>query len=165
MQPLFDMVLRTTMAGIGATVVMDLWAFAMKGLFGIPASDWRMVGRWIGHFPQGRFRHERIATAAPVNGELALGWTTHYVTGIAYAALSLAIFGSAWTQAPTPGRAVLISVCMLVAPFFVMQPGMGYGVAASRTGNPAAARLRSLMNHLAFGVGLYLSWLILAAFA
>lgn len=162
MSPSVDMVLRTVIAGIVATAVMDAWAFAMKHLFRVPASDWGMVGRWVGHFPQGRFRHDSIAKAAPVAGETVIGWTTHYVTGIAYAALSVAVFGTAWAQAPTPGRAVLIGVIMLVAPFFIMQPGMGYGIAAARTPNPMAARLRSLMNHLAFGIGLYLAWALLA---
>jgi hypothetical protein len=45
-----------------------------------------------------------------------------------------------------------------------MQPAFGFGVAASKTPNPAQARLRSLMNHAVFGFGLYLfglavSWL------
>jgi hypothetical protein len=155
-------VLRTVLAGIGATAVMDIWALLMKAAFGIPLSDWGMVGRWIGHFPQGRFRHDSIAKAAPVRGERSIGWTAHYLTGIAYAALGLAVFGTEWTRAPTPGRAVLLGVATLVAPFFLMQPGMGSGIAASRTPRPTAARLRSVMNHVAFGLGLYLAWSALA---
>jgi hypothetical protein len=50
-------------------------------------------------------------------------------------------------------------------PFFIMQPAFGLGFAASKTSNPTQARLRSLMNHTAFGIGLYLfamlvNWLI-----
>jgi Protein of unknown function (DUF2938) len=36
-----------------------------------------------------------------------------------------------------------------------MQPSLGLGVAASRTPNPTQARLKSLMTHSVFGVGLY----------
>jgi hypothetical protein len=36
-----------------------------------------------------------------------------------------------------------------------MQPSLGLGVASSKTRNPAQARLKSLMSHTAFGVGLY----------
>lgn len=162
MNTVVDMVLRTVLAGIGATAVMDTWALLMKRVFGIPTSDWGLVGRWVGHFPRGRFRHDSIAKAAPIRGEAAIGWTTHYLTGIAYAALSLALFGSAWTQAPTLVPALLLGVGTIVAPFFIMQPGMGAGIAASRTPKPVAARLRSLMNHAVFGAGLYVSWLALA---
>jgi hypothetical protein len=44
-----------------------------------------------------------------------------------------------------------------------MQPGLGAGIAASKTPNPNKARLRSLLNHFIFGVGLYICALILAA--
>jgi hypothetical protein len=50
----------------------------------------------------------------------------------------------------------------VAAPLFVMQPAMGMGIAASKTPNPATARLRSLVVHAAFGVGLYVSALLLA---
>jgi Protein of unknown function (DUF2938) len=38
---------------------------------------------------------------------------------------------------------------------FVMQPSFGLGVAGSKAPNPAQVRLRSLMAHLTFGIGLY----------
>jgi hypothetical protein len=42
-----------------------------------------------------------------------------------------------------------------VFPFFVLQPSLGLGIASSRTPNPTQARLKSLMTHTVFGVGLY----------
>ena len=45
----------------------------------------------------------------------------------------------------------------VVVPYLIMQPAFGLGIAASRTPQPLHARLRSLMAHTAFGVGLYLS--------
>jgi len=41
------------------------------------------------------------------------------------------------------------------APFFLMQPGMGAGIATSKTPRPNAARLQSLITHAVFGLGLY----------
>jgi hypothetical protein len=38
-----------------------------------------------------------------------------------------------------------------------MQPGMGAGVAASRTPRPGAARMQSLVTHAVFGLGLFLA--------
>ena len=52
-------------------------------------------------------------------------------------------------------RGTLVGIASLAAPFLVMQPAMGYGIAASRTPKPAAARLRSLTTHAVFGLGLY----------
>jgi hypothetical protein len=107
--------------------------------------------------PRGRFTHDSIATAAPVGGELALGWITHYVVGVIYAALLIGLCGLGWARAPTFVPALVFGLATIVAPFFILQPGMGAGVMASRTPNPTQARLRALMAHTVFGVGLYLS--------
>ena len=51
--------------------------------------------------------------------------------------------------------ALIVGIGTVAAPFLLMQPGMGLGIAASRTPGPRAARLRSLLAHAIFGVGLY----------
>ena len=163
MSPGFESIVRALIIGIGATAVLDLWSTLLKRLFAVPAPDWGMVGRWFGHFPQGRFVHESIGAASPVRGERLIGWTAHYAIGIAYAALLLAIWGLDWARQPTLLPALVVALFTVVAPFFIMQPGMGAGIAASRTPNPAQARLRSLLNHSVFGVGLYLSAVVAAA--
>ena len=87
--------------GAGATVLMDLWTLARRRLFGTPLANYGLVGRWFAHMALGRFRHDRIAAAPPVRGERVIGWTAHYLTGIAFAGLLLAISGPAWTRQPT----------------------------------------------------------------
>jgi hypothetical protein len=42
-----------------------------------------------------------------------------------------------------------------------MQPAFGLGIAASKAPNPRHARLRSVLSHALFGLGLYLSALAL----
>ena len=162
MNPGPEFIVRALIIGIGATAVLDLWSILLKRLFGIPISDWSMVGRWFGHFPQGRFVHDDIRTASPVRGEMLIGWSAHYVIGIFYAVLLLAIWGLGWARQPTLLPALVLALLTLAAPFFLMQPGMGAGIAASRTPNPAQARLRSLLNHSVFGVGLYASAVLAA---
>ena len=147
--------------GAGATLTTDLWAIARGRLFGVPAPDWGLVGRWLGHMARGRFRHERIATAEPVRGERVIGWTAHYLIGIAFAAALLAICGLAWTRQPTLAPALALGIATVAAPFLLMQPGMGAGIAASRTPRPNSARLQSLVTHAVFGLGLYAAGLVL----
>ena len=81
----------------------------------------------------------------------------HYSIGIAFAFLLLAIWGLDWARSPTIWPPLLIGLGRIVAPWFVMQPAMGAGIAASRTPNPRAARLRNLATHTAYGIGLYVS--------
>ena len=150
--------------GVGATVVMDLWALLLRRGFRVASLDLGLLGRWIGHFTRGHVRHESIARATPVRHERIIGWTAHYTIGVAFAALLLAIWGPDWLNQPTLIPALIISSATLVAPFFVMQPAMGLGIAASRTPRPGAARLRSVVTHTVYGVGLYASAWVWAVF-
>jgi hypothetical protein len=155
-----EFLVRAVVIGAGATAVMDIWAALLQRLSRTPPSDWAMVGRWIGHLPSGRLVHDNIAQAPPIRGELVLGWTAHYVIGVIYAALVIAIWGIEWARRPTLLPALIFSLIALVAPFFLLQPGMGMGIAGSRTSRPHITRLRSALNHIVFGFGLYASaWL------
>jgi hypothetical protein len=146
--------------GAGATAATDGWAVLRRRLFGVAPPNWGLVGRWVAHMPRGRFRHAAIAGAPAVPGEAWIGWSAHYAIGIGFAAVLLALGGREWIQAPTAGPALLFGLGTVLAPFLVMQPGMGAGFAASRTPRPAAARLQSLLTHLVFGLGLYAAgWL------
>jgi hypothetical protein len=165
MHPLFDLPLYAAPIGIGATALMDLWGLFESRVFALPARDYAMVGRWLGHFPRGRFAHENIAAAAPISGESVIGWAAHYATGILFAALLLAIFGLDWAHDPSLAPALGVGLVTVAAPFLILQPALGAGVAASRTPRPMTARLRSIDAHLSFGVGLYLAAEILSLLA
>jgi len=156
-----NILLSTVATGLGATAVVDLWSIARKRLLGVPAPDFGLVGRWIGHMAGGRFRHDAIAAAAALPGERLLGWTAHYLIGVAFAGLLPVLWGDGWFQRPSLGPALLVGIGTVAAPFLLMQPGMGAGFAASRSPRPAVARLHSLVTHAIFGLGLYLSgWTI-----
>lgn len=147
----------TFVTGAGATALLDAWAIARRLVFGTPQPDYGLVGRWIAHLARGRFRHESIKTVTPVHGELVLGWVAHYLIGIAFAAVLLGTWGLAWVREPTIGPALVVGIGSVAAPFLLMQPGMGAGVAARRTPRPGAARLQSLVSHAVFGIGLYVA--------
>lgn len=161
MQPWIQIVL----IGVIATLMVDLWAIVAKHLFGMAPPNWSLVGRWIGHFRRSRFRHDNIAAAPPVAGEAIIGWAAHYAIGIAFAALLIIITGTGWLREPTMVPALSFGIATVAAPFFVMQPGMGLGVAASRTANRWQARARSLVSHAVFGMGLYIGGFAVAALA
>jgi hypothetical protein len=143
------------LTGAGATAVMDIWTIARQRLLGIPPADYGLVGRWLAWLARGRFRHDRIAASPPVRGERVIGWIAHYLIGIGIAAVLLAVWGLDWIRYPTLGPALIVGIGSVAAPFLVMQPGMGAGIAASRTPRPNAARLQSLVTHAIFGLGLY----------
>lgn len=145
--------------GLGATLILDLWGLSLKRIFNIPSPNYCLVGRWIRHMP-GTFRHRSIAAAPRLPLECAVGWTVHYAIGACFA-LTLVLLAPSWLEQPTPVPALLMGVATVIFPFFVMQPSFGLGIASSKAPNPAQARLRSLLTHTVFGIGLYLSALAL----
>jgi len=138
------------LVGIGATAVTDLWAMARKRLFSIALPDFGLVGRWLACMPNGRFRHASIAATPAVRGERMVGWTAHYLIGIAFAGVLLGLWGLAWIGQPRLVPALLVGIVTVAAPLLLMQPGMGVGFSAHRA-------LHSLITHLVFGIGLYVA--------
>lgn len=159
-----EVLLRSVAIGSGATLLMDGWA-ALLRRFGVRSLDFAMLGRWIGHWPEGRWFHDGIARSAPVRGELLLGWAAHYTIGITFAALLLALFGLRWARSPTLGPALLVGLVTVAAPLFVLQPALGLGIASSRTATPILGALKSVVTHFVYGVGLYLAACVTAAVA
>jgi len=155
-------IVRIALIGAGATATMDLWLLLLRRL-GVPTLDFAMIGRWVGHWPRGVFAHDAIGKAKAVRGERALGWLLHYATGLAFAALLIAVGGIEWLRSPTLMPALAVGVATVAAPWLLMQPAMGAGIAASRTPSPTKNRLRSVANHAVFGLGLYLAALLLLA--
>jgi hypothetical protein len=154
-----DYLLHSLLIGSGATALLDLWSLARHRLGHVAPPDYGLVGRWFAYMPRGIFRHAAIGKTPAVRGERLIGWTAHCLIGIAYAGLLLAIWGLEWARQPTLAPALIIGIGSVAAPFLLMQPGMGAGLAASRTPQPGAARLRSLVMHTVFGLGLYLAGL------
>lgn len=150
---MLEIVIRTIAIGAGATLVMDLWAAVLRR-FGVPSLDFALLGRWIGHMPQ--LAHASIAKSPPVRGERVLGWAAHYMIGISFAALLVAIAG----VTPSLGTALLVGIVTAVAPLFVLQPALGAGVMSSKTPRPVFNATKSVVTHVVFGFGLYLAALV-----
>jgi hypothetical protein len=152
-------VLSAVAIGLGASVVMDLWNLFLKRAFGIPLLSYCLLGRWVGHMPSGKLRHASIAAAPSMRYECIIGPVAHYAIGVMLAIGFVLLMSADWLARPTLLPALVYGIGTVVFPFFLMQPSFGLGVASSRAPRPAFARVKSLMTHTAFGIGLYLSGL------
>ena len=153
-------ILKTLAIGIGATLAIDIWVTLLK-LFKIKSLDYRYVGRWIGNIPKGKFFHNKIQDAPPIPHELILGWTVHYLIGITFAFILIAVYGISWLEKPSILPAIIIGLLTLAGPLLIMQPAFGFGIASSKLPHPNLPRLKSLGTHLIYGLGLYVSAILL----
>jgi hypothetical protein len=158
---MFEFIYLSILIGIGGTALLDLWALLLKATLGLPTPPWHLVGRWFAGLPQGRLvRREGIANAAPVSNELTIGWAMHYAVGILFAAAVLIIWGVQWAHSPTFLPALVIGLVTVGAGWFILQPGMGVGMACNKAPNPPVARLQNVIGHVVFAIGMYLTALL-----
>ncbi|OLP62175.1 hypothetical protein BJF93_01270 [Xaviernesmea oryzae] len=157
-----EALLRGALIGIGATALMDLWGLLLARLGLAGAANWAPVGRWFWHLKTGRVFHDDIAAAAPFAGENALGWIGHYAIGLIYGLMLPVFAGRDWLAAPTLMPALVWGIVTVAAGWFLLQPGLGLGMAASKTPQPGKVRLSNLAAHVVFGLGLWLTALALA---
>jgi len=148
-------VLGAIAVGLGATLTMDLWNLFLKRTFSIPSLNYCLLGRWVSHMPEGTLRHASITAAPQKPLECTVGWIAHYTIGVVFALAFVVLTSGDWLARPTMLPALLYGVGTVVFPFFIMQPSLGLGIAASRTPKPTQARLKSIVTHFVFGVGLY----------
>lgn len=146
--------------GLVATAVLDLWAQFLKQFAGVIPTNWAMVGRWFAHLPHGQFQHAAISQAPVVANERILGWFAHYVVGFSYALIFL-LLSDEQTMPITWLSAISFGFFTVLAPWLILQPGLGLGYFASNTPNPTATRFLNMLAHMVFGLGLYLAWNLL----
>lgn len=150
-------ILSITVIGIGATVVMDISSLILMPVFGSPSAGYCLVGRWLSHMLDGTFTHTNIVAAAHKRFECAVGWLAHYTLGVLYAFVLVAIVSKTWIVRPTLLPTIVFGIVSLVVPFLLMQPSFGFGIAASKTPAPTRARIKALLAHTAYGLGLFFS--------
>jgi hypothetical protein len=154
---MFQSVTTAIFMGVIATAILDCWSLMLRRMFQAPVTNWGHVGRWAAAIPTGRIRNDSINDVPPVDHEKAIGWTVHYLIGVVYAAVYLAIL-SALSRPPDLYSALIFGVCTVLAPWLILQPGLGAGYFASRTPKPNLTRSLNLLAHIVFGFGLYVGW-------
>ena len=157
-----EFIFRAVFVGAAGTAAMDVWAIILNRAVGQPRPNWGLVGRWFLHLPFGFMFHDDIAREKSFWFEEEAGWVAHYVTGIVYAAILLGLGGPAWIEHPTLVPALVTGWVTVAAGWFILQPGMGAGWAASKRDNPWTIRALNLVAHTWFGLGMWIGALLIA---
>ncbi|WJZ02570.1 hypothetical protein CFREI_06415 [Corynebacterium freiburgense] len=141
---------------------MDIAAEAIRQTTNVPPLNLDFVGRWVIGLKDGKLAHDSIAAAPAYPTERAVGIASHYLIGMGFAGMFDFLLPQ-WSKNPKLGLSVLLGLSTTVAPWFIMQPAFGLGVAASKTPKPGVAMFRSLRAHASYGAGLYIGAQLLRA--
>ena len=157
-----DIIIKIVIIGLGGAYAIDIWAYILLKQFKVKSLDYRLLGRWVGYMPKAKYFHNTIIESPPVSHELLLGWLTHSLIGVTFAFFLVGLFGLEWINNPTFIPAIVVGLLTLFGPFLILQPALGFGIAGSKTPNPTFGRLKSVITHLVFGTGLYVSAFIIS---
>lgn len=146
--------LKVFLIGVGATLIMDVWSWIQTRILGIPSLNYALVARWMILIPRGQLFHRPIMATPQIKGETWLGWALHYFIGVVFALMHVMLWGEEWIANANLAPALFTGVLTLVFPFYVIQPCLGFGIAASKTPSPWRARCLSLLAHGFYGFGL-----------
>jgi len=144
-------------AGVLATVIMDVAIVAAGSLggraFTSERTDVDVIGRWVAGLVRGQWRRADITSEPAQRGEVALGFLTHYGTGVILTQAFL-LLPRRGDGRPTFLGGTAFGIATAVLPLLVMFPSMGYGWFGLRSGEAARIGRIMLVGHIAFGVGI-----------
>ena len=155
-----DVVISGLGVGFGATLMTDAVGVLRQGWAGTNGF-YRLVGRWAGSIPRRGLAHDDIRNTAPVQAEAAIGWTAHIALGLLFGIGFVFLFGASDLSAPRIWQGLSFGLVTVLVPWLVFQPLFGWGIAVSKAPNPWPLRLRGLITHGTFGLGLWLSAVVM----
>jgi len=150
-----EILFKIIFLGLVATVAIDIWATFSNKTLKFPRTNWAMVGRWLGHIPNGKLIHNAINTSPKIKYENTLGWLFHYFIGFLYAGFYVALVTLYQADEPSVLFAWLFGLVTILSPWFIMQPSLGMGICASKAPKPNMVRLQNFIIHSIFGLALY----------
>ncbi|MER8387119.1 DUF2938 domain-containing protein [Mesorhizobium sp. M1380] len=162
---MLEMFWRGALIGMAATVLIDAWSIVLSKIFKQPLANWAMIGRWAGHTRRFKFFHSSIREAEPVGSEYTFGWVVHYGVGAIFGIAFGYLMGLMWFAVPAIVPAWIFGIVTIGFSWFLLQPGLGVGWAASKTPRPWKTRFLNILSHSIFGVGLWGAALLLRSIA
>ncbi|SMR73015.1 Protein of unknown function [Aliiroseovarius halocynthiae] len=146
--------------GLCATIIMDVVAVLRQG-WGATNGFYCLVGRWIARVPDVGFVHQDIRAAHTAHFEAPLGWGAHILLGALFGVAFLAMFGPSAVKVPQIWQGLSFGLATVLVPWLVFQPLFGWGIAVAKLPNPWKMRLKSVITHGVFGLGLWVSAILL----
>lgn len=150
--------IQSIIIGILATLFLDLFSYLRKILFQTKPTNFGFVGRWVLTWFDGQYWHKNITQSTAKSGEMIVGWTVHYLTGIVFVWFFLMLSDLGFYPVNLLSS-IVYGLITTLAPFVILQPAFGFGYFAQQTPQPKLAMKNSLISHFIFGLGIYLSYL------
>lgn len=143
--------------GVLATLCMDVALLAAARLAGEAFTSDKispgLVGRWAAGLARGRYRHEDLASEAPLQGEFCIGMAVHYMTGVGLTGTYLQGLRRLQRR-PGVASGAAYGAATALLPWLIMYPCWGLGPFGSRSGEMGRLVRIMLLGHTVFGAAI-----------
>ena len=148
-------------AGVAATMVMDILGSVSRRIGLTAGASGKWVGRWYLGMAHGQFWHTDISIVPEQPQETQAAMTGHYLIGIVLAIayfVSVELLGIDQDNFLT---AVGFGIATVIFPLFLVYPALGFGIMGLRCPLAMKPVITSFANHLFYGLGLWLSAVVI----
>ncbi|MBI1452908.1 MULTISPECIES: DUF2938 family protein [Acinetobacter] len=149
-------IVQSIFIGIISTAFMDVIAWILRALFKISPMNYAFIGRWFLSWKDRKFSHNTIVQSPSKKGETICGWGIHYLTGVIWTLIYL-VLNKFYVFNYSFISVFIFAVLTTFVSFTMIQPALGFGFFAKKMPNQMMSIQNSLVAHIAFGCGLYLS--------
>jgi hypothetical protein len=151
--------IESILMGVFATYFMDLLSgFLAKRKLIYPFISPDAIGRWFLYIFKGKLIHKDINNSPKLKNEKVWCSVSHYLIGIALAAVFLLIESNFAIIREHIWMSLLFGIATVFFPWFWLLPSIGLGFMASKSSKRSLVIKTNFINHTNFGLGL-LIWI------
>jgi hypothetical protein len=149
-------------AGLVATVVMDMSAGIARATRLTRGAPPQLIAKWFSGLPRGRFVVDDIRTSPGGPGSVPLFLPIHYLIGVSLTLLYGLLLAAARSGPPPWWLSVAYGTATTVLPAFWMFPSMGFGLLGLKAPAELLLLRSALLNHAFFGAGIAVAmrWIV-----
>ncbi|MGZ3774397.1 MAG: DUF2938 family protein [Bdellovibrio sp.] len=147
------------LAGLFSTVLMDVVSSYSKRKGWTHGISANALGGWILGIFSGRLKYETAHASPTLAYEIKIGFISHYSIGVALGGFYAFYLDKLDILSKAPQFALIFGFVTNVFPWFILFPALGYGYFGLKGPKELKLFRTSLLNHLIYGMGLFLFYL------
>ena len=154
--------LNGIISGLFATILFDIFNYALNFAYGIEKPKWNLLGRYFLGYKENKFIRTNLIDDEEIDNELLWGYFFHYSIGIIYGIIFV-ILNFLFFEYPSIFLAYIFGFFTVLGGLcFLMPFAYNLGFFASKSELRTNLLVQNLIAHFVFGtgllIGLYLSY-------
>ena len=152
--------LNGIISGLFATILFDIFNYALNFAYGIEKPKWNLLGRYFLGYKENKFIRTNLIDDEEIDNELLWGYFFHYSIGIIYGIIFV-ILNFLFFEYPSIFLAYIFGFFTVLGGWcFLMPFAYNLGFFASKNENRLKILVQNLIAHFVFGTGLFIGFYI-----